>query len=187
METHSECSVEDLVLLLARSSLPWLSLKIKASVKSAFQKISELTVIAGGLANSIRNRTSLKFGLYHSLLEWFNPLYLKDKESGWKTQLFSLVNVIKGCMSWPKVSLLAFRFWSLPWTNGANIQLKWKLRYSPIQFAHLVPSLMHFSDHWRKRIGLEIGNYHRAFGVCIDFSAYALIFGKRSRGCMLEL
>jgi len=41
--------------------------------------------------------------------------------------------LFKGVMSWPKVSSLVYRFWSLPRTNGHNTQLKWKLRYSPIQ------------------------------------------------------
>ncbi len=44
--------------------------------------------LVGDLANAIRNRTSLRFGLYHSLFEWFNPLYLDDKNSGFKTQSF---------------------------------------------------------------------------------------------------
>lgn len=45
----------------------------------------------GDLANAIRNRTNLVFGLYHSLYEWFNPLYLLDKENNFTTQYFSLV------------------------------------------------------------------------------------------------
>jgi len=65
---------------------------------------------------------------------------------------------IKGVMSWPKVSLLVFRFWSLPWTNESNTQLKWKLKYSPIQCEYLEPSATHFSDQWRNSIGLEIRN-----------------------------
>ena len=44
--------------------------------------------IVGELANSIRKRTNVTFGLYHSLYEWFNPLYLDDKKSGFKTQNF---------------------------------------------------------------------------------------------------
>ena len=89
-------------------------------------------------------------------------------------------------MSWPKVSSLVSRFWRLPWTNGPNTQLKRKLRYNPIQYAYLEPLATH-SAHWRNRIGLEIGNEHRAVGVCIDFSAYGLMFGKIFCRCKLDL
>ena len=54
-------------------------------------------VFVGDLANSIRNRTDLVFGLYHSMFEWFNPLYLEDKQNGFKTQLFP--NVYCKCIS----------------------------------------------------------------------------------------
>jgi len=29
---------------------------------------------------------SLHYGLYNSLYEWFNPIYLSDKKAGFKTQ-----------------------------------------------------------------------------------------------------
>ena len=32
--------------------------------------------------------TDIKFGLYYSLYEWFHPLYLGDRESGFKTRAF---------------------------------------------------------------------------------------------------
>ncbi|VDI82402.1 Hypothetical predicted protein [Mytilus galloprovincialis] len=44
--------------------------------------------IVGDLAEAIRNRTDIKFGTYYCLSEWFNPLYLKDKESNFTTQTF---------------------------------------------------------------------------------------------------
>ncbi|CAF0765775.1 unnamed protein product [Rotaria sordida] len=44
--------------------------------------------LLGDLANAIRNRTDLVFGLYHSMYEWFHPLYLEDKKNGFQTQLF---------------------------------------------------------------------------------------------------
>ncbi|KAJ9592723.1 hypothetical protein L9F63_015603, partial [Diploptera punctata] len=44
--------------------------------------------LLGDLAKAIRAKTDIKFGLYHSLYEWFNPLYLYDKNNGFKTQLF---------------------------------------------------------------------------------------------------
>ena len=45
----------------------------------------------GDLANAIRARTDLVFGLYHSMYEWFHPLYLEDKKNGFKTQYFPSV------------------------------------------------------------------------------------------------
>jgi len=48
----------------------------------------------GDLANSIRNRTDIHFGLYHSLMEWFNPLFLNDVQNGYKTQQFADVRLI---------------------------------------------------------------------------------------------
>jgi hypothetical protein len=42
----------------------------------------------GDLATAIRTRTNITFGLYHSMFEWFHPLYLEDKQNGFKTQLF---------------------------------------------------------------------------------------------------
>ncbi|XP_055958257.1 alpha-L-fucosidase [Patella vulgata] len=36
----------------------------------------------------IKSNTSLHFGLYHSLFEWFHPLYLKDKENNFTTTAF---------------------------------------------------------------------------------------------------
>jgi alpha-L-fucosidase len=47
--------------------------------------------LIGDLANAIRNRTDIVFGLYHSLYEWFHPLYLLDKQNNFTTQYFSLV------------------------------------------------------------------------------------------------
>ncbi|XP_055958256.1 alpha-L-fucosidase-like [Patella vulgata] len=44
--------------------------------------------IVGELAAAIRSNTSLHFGLYHSLFEWFNPLYLRDKANNFTTQDF---------------------------------------------------------------------------------------------------
>ena len=47
--------------------------------------------LLGDLASAIRNRTNLTFGVYHSLYEWFHPVYLQDKKNGFKTQIFTAV------------------------------------------------------------------------------------------------
>ncbi len=44
--------------------------------------------ISGDLARAIRTKTDLHFGTYHSLYEWFNPMYLEDKRNKFKTQTF---------------------------------------------------------------------------------------------------
>ncbi len=43
---------------------------------------------SGDLASAIRSRTNMTFGLYHSMYEWFHPLYLEDKQNDFKTQFF---------------------------------------------------------------------------------------------------
>jgi len=48
-----------------------------------FENFSFLNFNQKCLICSIR---SLHYGLYNSLFEWFNPIYLRDKESGFKTQ-----------------------------------------------------------------------------------------------------
>lgn len=47
----------------------------------------------GELAAAIRNNTDMFFGLYHSLFEWFHPLYLQDKANKWQTQKFVEVGI----------------------------------------------------------------------------------------------
>ncbi len=46
---------------------------------------------SGDLASAIRNRTDIVFGLYHSMYEWFHPLYLEDKQNNFTTRLFPTV------------------------------------------------------------------------------------------------
>lgn len=49
----------------------------------------------GDLASAVRNRTTLKYGLYFSLFEWFNPLFLQDQANGFKTQDYVRVCVLR--------------------------------------------------------------------------------------------
>lgn len=47
------------------------------------------TLNSGDLAKAIRTKTPhIHFGLYHSLFEWFNPIYLKDKAANFTTNNF---------------------------------------------------------------------------------------------------
>jgi len=66
--------------------------------------------LLGDLATAIRNQTDLKFGLYHSLYEWFNPLWVHDTENNLTTdefvrfktlpELYELVNTYEPEIVW---------------------------------------------------------------------------------------
>lgn len=45
-------------------------------------------IILGELSSAVR-KSDLRFGVYYSLLEWFNPLFLKDKANHFTTNLYS--------------------------------------------------------------------------------------------------
>lgn len=49
----------------------------------------------GDLAKAIRARTDLHFGVYHSLYEWFNPIFIQDEHSAFRTRHF--VEVMLRC------------------------------------------------------------------------------------------
>ena len=57
-------------------------------------KCSRMFCCTGDLAESIRKRTNMKFGVYHSQFEWFNPLWLQDKANNFSTQDFVNVSVL---------------------------------------------------------------------------------------------
>lgn len=58
------------------------------------QEVGPKRDLVGDLANSIRKRTDLKFGLYHSLFEWFNPILANDAKNNFSTQDFVKVKSI---------------------------------------------------------------------------------------------
>ncbi|CAB1320329.1 unnamed protein product [Coregonus sp. 'balchen'] len=63
-------------------------------------------------ADSWNWNSGLHFGLYHSLYEWFHPLYLKDKASGFKTQEFVFRKAL------PELINLDFVVVNDRWGNG---------------------------------------------------------------------
>ena len=47
----------------------------------------------GAVAEAIRSRPDLHFGVYFSQFEWYHPLYLQDKSNGYKTQYYVKVTL----------------------------------------------------------------------------------------------
>ncbi|XP_064480049.1 alpha-L-fucosidase-like [Ornithodoros turicata] len=50
--------------------------------------------LLGEFAHAVKTTTGLKFGIYYSLYEWFNPLFLDDRENNFKTDAFVTTKVI---------------------------------------------------------------------------------------------
>lgn len=40
-----------------------------------------LTIITAELAEACRADDRIRFGVYHSLLEWYNPMYVSDRDN----------------------------------------------------------------------------------------------------------
>ena len=59
-------------------------------------------LLLGELANATRSKSSLKFGVYFSLFEWFHPLFLADKANHYHTQRYvSVISLLHGLCNAP--------------------------------------------------------------------------------------
>uniref|UniRef100_A0A8C2SGC5 Alpha-L-fucosidase n=1 Tax=Capra hircus TaxID=9925 RepID=A0A8C2SGC5_CAPHI len=114
--------------------------------------------LVGELGTAIRKR-DIRYGLYHSLLEWFHPLYLRDKENGFKTQsfvhaktmpeLYDLVNRYKPDLIWSDGE------WECPDTywNSTGF-LAWLYNDSPVKDEVVV------NDRWGQNCSCHHGGYY---------------------------
>uniref|UniRef100_A0A0B6Y967 alpha-L-fucosidase n=1 Tax=Arion vulgaris TaxID=1028688 RepID=A0A0B6Y967_9EUPU len=119
--------------------------------------------IVGELMNATRGLTDLRFGLYHSLFEWFHPLYLADKSTGFQTQkfvdqktlpeLYEIVNNYKPDVVWSDGD------WEAPDTYWrAKEFLAWLYTDSPVKDTVVV------NDRW----GINISCHHGGVYTCGD-------------------
>nr|XP_018901914.1 PREDICTED: alpha-L-fucosidase [Bemisia tabaci] len=119
--------------------------------------------LVGDLAHAVRTRSNMTFGLYHSLFEWFNPLWLDDLKSNLTTQnfakfktvpeLYELVEKYK-----PEVIWSDGEWWapSEYWTSQEF--LAWLYNSSPVKDTVVV------NDRW----GHETLCHHGGFYTCAD-------------------
>ncbi|CAF1379570.1 unnamed protein product [Adineta steineri] len=115
--------------------------------------------LLGDLANAIRSRTNITFGLYHSMYEWFHPLYLEDKKNGFKTQFFpnmktlpelkEIVETYKPSVIWSDGD------WEAPDTywNSTGF-LAWLYNESPVKDTVVV------NDRWGNGIPCNHGDFY---------------------------
>lgn len=125
-------------------------------------KTKNKKIFLGDLAQSVRNK-SLKFGLYHSLFEWFNPIYLSDKHHLFTTQdfvnnkvlpeMYELVNTYQPSIIWSDGDWETFdTYWK------ATEFIAWLYNDSPVKDEILV------NDRW----GIGVLCKHGDFYTCQD-------------------
>ncbi|XP_076453793.1 alpha-L-fucosidase-like [Babylonia areolata] len=103
--------------------------------------------LVGELSSAIRRNTSIRYGMYHSMFEWFNPLYLRDKANNFSTydfvtsktlpELYELVKRYKpevvwsdGCMDasdvyWHARPFLAWLYNDSPVKDSVVVNDRW--------------------------------------------------------------
>ena len=119
--------------------------------------------LVGDLANSIRKRTDVHFGVYHSMFEWFNPLYLQDRANQFQTkhfvdfktmpELHELVNTYKPDLIWSDGDWEApYNYW-----NSTGF-LAWLYNDSPVKDSIVV------NDRW----GAATPCHHGGYYTCQD-------------------
>lgn len=119
--------------------------------------------IIGELSSALRKETDLKFGLYHSLFEWFHPMYLYDKKNKFKTRQFSVGKII------PEMKELIMDYKPhILWSDGdweaddeywqSKEFLAWLYNESPVKDTIVV------NDRW----GIDIPCHHGDFYTCSD-------------------
>jgi len=118
--------------------------------------------IVGDLGHSIRTQTNLRYGLYHSLYEWYHPLYLNDKHNNFTTnryveeklgpELRHLVETYRPDMVWADGDWEATcQYW-----NCTNF-IAWLYNDSPVKDTVVT------NDRWGHDVTCKHGGYLTCF------------------------
>ena len=123
--------------------------------------------VLGELAVAVRHTTSplthqrMQFGVYHSLYEWFNPLYLQDKANNFTTSAFVDHKIL------PELYDLVQKYQpTLLWSDGqweAHSDY-WKAR----EFLDWYSTQSPDNNLWNDRWGSDTMCQHGSFLTCSD-------------------
>lgn len=119
--------------------------------------------LVGELGAAIRTNTTVRFGLYHSLFEWFNPLYTSDRKNMFKTndfvrmktmpELYDIVHKYKPEVIWSDGQWEAsYKYW-----NSTEF-IAWLYNDSPVKDTVVT------NDRW----GMLTPCKHGGFFTCND-------------------
>ena len=135
--------------------------------------------LVGDLAKAVRNRTDIRFGLYHALQEWFHPLYLEDKANRFKTtrfaqekalpELLEIVNAYQPEIVWSDA------VWESPDTywNSTGF-LAWLYNESPVKETVVT------NDRW----GSDTHCRHGGYFTCHDRYNPRILQKHKFENCM---
>ncbi|CAK1582110.1 unnamed protein product [Parnassius mnemosyne] len=118
--------------------------------------------IVGQLSKAVRE-VGLKFGVYHSLYEWYNPIYVEDKKNNFSTHYYADTKL------WPDLKQLINDYKpSVLWSDGdweaydtywkSTDFIAWLYNESPVKDEIVV------NDRW----GIGIPCKHGDFYNCVD-------------------
>ncbi|KAK7092594.1 alpha-L-fucosidase-like [Littorina saxatilis] len=135
--------------------------------------------LVGDLATAIRKKTKLHFGVYHSLFEWYHPLFLQDQANGFKTQdfvksktmpeLYELVTQYKPDIVWSDGDWMA----SDDYFMSKNF-LAWLYNESPVKDTVVV------NDRWGNNTRCK----HGGFWNCEDHFDPGTLLPHKWENCM---
>ncbi|CAL8397036.1 unnamed protein product [Gadus morhua 'NCC'] len=114
--------------------------------------------LVGELAAAVRKK-NLHFGLYHSMFEWFNPLYLADAASGFKNQDFvfgkALPELVQLVKNYKPDLIWSDGDWTAPDTYWNSTEfLAWLYNDSPVK------DVVVTNDRWGKGCYCKHGGYY---------------------------
>ncbi|KAB7504784.1 hypothetical protein Anas_09662 [Armadillidium nasatum] len=129
--------------------------------------------LVGDLASAIRNKTSIRFGLYYSLYEWFSPRYLDDKANNFNTNDFIVSKMLPEMYEFQLAITYKFQtelyqpevIWAdgdweaADWYWNSTIFLAWLFNESPVKDTVVV------NDRWGNN---NIPCEHGSFYSCTD-------------------
>lgn len=135
--------------------------------------------LIGELEAAIKGNTDIKFGLYHSLYEWFNPLYLSDKKNNFKTDVFVRQKII------PELRELVEKYKpEIVWSDGdweapdvywkSKEFLAWLYNESPVKDSVVA------NDRW----GQNIMCHHGDIYTCSDRFNPGKLIKHKWENCM---
>ncbi|XP_015367657.1 PREDICTED: alpha-L-fucosidase isoform X2 [Diuraphis noxia] len=135
--------------------------------------------LVGDLSRAIRSLNKTRFGVYHSLYEWFNPLWLQDKQSNLTSrtfvtekvlpELYELVNHYKPEIIWSDGEWEA----SDTYWDSLNF-LAWLYNDSPVKDTIVV------NDRW----GGDTLCKHGGFLTCADRYQPGRVVGRKWENAM---